>query len=116
MRIPYKSLVGKPEGNRQIRRPRGRWKDNIRMNIRGKKWESVDWVHLAHYKWAVTATCEYGNEPPGSIKGGKFPNYLSDYYFSRTSLLHGVRRESLIKELTNPQRLYTAHTFYFMDP
>ena len=27
-------LVGKPEGKRPLGRPRGRWEDNIKMNLR----------------------------------------------------------------------------------
>jgi len=30
----HRVLVGKPEGRRLLRRPRRRWKDNIRMNLR----------------------------------------------------------------------------------
>jgi hypothetical protein len=30
----YRNLVGKPEGNRPLGRPRRRWEDGIRMNIR----------------------------------------------------------------------------------
>jgi hypothetical protein len=29
----YRLLVGKPEGNRQLGRPRRRWVDNIRMDL-----------------------------------------------------------------------------------
>jgi hypothetical protein len=32
----YKILVGKPEGNRPVGRPRRRWEDNIRMDLREK--------------------------------------------------------------------------------
>jgi hypothetical protein len=39
----YSISVGKPEGMRQLGRPRRRWKDNIRMDLR----EVVDWMHLA---------------------------------------------------------------------
>jgi hypothetical protein len=28
------NLVGKPDGERSLRRPRGIWKDNIRKNLR----------------------------------------------------------------------------------
>jgi hypothetical protein len=27
----------------------------------------------------VAGSCEHGDEPPGSIKGGEFPDWLSDY-------------------------------------
>jgi hypothetical protein len=40
-------LVGKPEEKRPLGRPRRRWEDNIRMDLREIRWESVDWVHLA---------------------------------------------------------------------
>jgi hypothetical protein len=33
-RYAYSILVGKPKGKRPLRRPRHRWKDNIRMGIR----------------------------------------------------------------------------------
>jgi len=26
------------------------WEDNIRMNLREKGWECVNWMHLAHYR------------------------------------------------------------------
>jgi hypothetical protein len=39
-------LVGKPEGKRPLGRPRRRWKDNVRMNIREIVWKGVDWMHL----------------------------------------------------------------------
>jgi hypothetical protein len=34
MRNPYKMLFGKPEGKRTIERPRRKWEDNIKMDIR----------------------------------------------------------------------------------
>jgi hypothetical protein len=40
------SRVGKHEANRPFGRPRHRWED-IRMNLRYSRWESVDWVCLA---------------------------------------------------------------------
>ena len=30
----YRNLVGKPEGRRPLGRPRPRWEDNIKMNMR----------------------------------------------------------------------------------
>jgi hypothetical protein len=44
----YKVLMGKPEGKRPLGRPRRRWEDGIRMNLREIGWESVDWIQLAH--------------------------------------------------------------------
>jgi hypothetical protein len=43
----YKILVGKTERNRPLGRPRRRWDDNIRMDLREIGWEGVNWLHLA---------------------------------------------------------------------
>jgi hypothetical protein len=42
----YKILVGKREGKRPLGRPKRRWEDNIRMDIREIGWKGVDWTHL----------------------------------------------------------------------
>jgi hypothetical protein len=38
----YKALMGKPEGKRQLGRPRRRWEDVIRMDLREIGWGSVE--------------------------------------------------------------------------
>jgi hypothetical protein len=43
----YKVLVGKPEGNRPLRRPRRRWEDGIRMYLKEIGLGGVDWIRLA---------------------------------------------------------------------
>jgi hypothetical protein len=43
----YRVLVGKPEGRRTLERPRRRWKDWIKMDLREIGWEGVTWIHLA---------------------------------------------------------------------
>jgi hypothetical protein len=43
-------LVGKPEGKRPLGRPRHRWEDNIKMDLRELGWEGVNWIHLAQDK------------------------------------------------------------------
>jgi hypothetical protein len=43
----YKVLVGKPEGKRPLGRPRRRWEDGIRMDLREIVWGGVDWIRLA---------------------------------------------------------------------
>jgi hypothetical protein len=47
MRNPYKILVGKTEGNRQLKKPWNRWEDNIKMDLNKILWNVVDWIHLA---------------------------------------------------------------------
>jgi hypothetical protein len=44
----YKVLVGKPEGKRPLRRPRHRWEEGSKMDLRETGWEAVDWIHLAY--------------------------------------------------------------------
>jgi hypothetical protein len=43
----YRVLVGKPEGKRPLGRPRHRWEDEIKMDLRETGWEGVEWIHLA---------------------------------------------------------------------
>jgi hypothetical protein len=43
----FKVLVGKPEGRRPFGRPRCRWEDGIRMNLREIGLWGVDWIRLA---------------------------------------------------------------------
>jgi hypothetical protein len=46
-RNAYRLLVGKPEGKRPLGRPRRRWVDNIKMDLREVGWGDVDWIGLA---------------------------------------------------------------------
>jgi hypothetical protein len=43
----YKVLVGKPDGKRPLGRPRRRWEDGIRMDVRETGLGGVDWIGLA---------------------------------------------------------------------
>jgi hypothetical protein len=40
-------LVGNPEGRRPLGRPRHRWVDNIKMDLREIGCYGVDWINLA---------------------------------------------------------------------
>jgi hypothetical protein len=48
-RSEYRVLVGKPEGRRPFDRPRHRWEDNIKMNLRWDGWD-LDWIDLAQIR------------------------------------------------------------------
>jgi hypothetical protein len=39
--------VGKPEGKRPLGRPRRRWVDNVKMDLREMRWDGVDWIDMA---------------------------------------------------------------------
>jgi hypothetical protein len=43
----HRLLVGKPEGKRQLRRPRRRWEDNIKMDLQEVGGGREDWMELA---------------------------------------------------------------------
>jgi hypothetical protein len=43
----YRVLVGKPEGKRLLERPRRRWEDGIRMDLREIGCGGTGWIHLA---------------------------------------------------------------------
>jgi hypothetical protein len=47
MRNSYTILVGKPARKRPLQRPRRRWEDNIRLDVREIEWEVVVWINLA---------------------------------------------------------------------
>jgi hypothetical protein len=67
MRNAYRILVGKPEGQRPLGRPRRRWKNNIKVDIREIGWGGMDWIDLAQDREQWRALVN-SNEPSGSIK------------------------------------------------
>jgi hypothetical protein len=46
-RNAYRISVGNPEGRRPLGRPRRRWVNNIRMDLREIGWDGVDWIQVA---------------------------------------------------------------------
>jgi hypothetical protein len=52
----YGLLDGRPEGKRPLGRPRRRWEDNIKLDLK-EMWMGP-----------VAGLCEHGNEPSGSIR------------------------------------------------
>ena len=68
----YKVLVGKPEGRRPLGRPRRRWEDNIRVDLREVGCGCVDWMELAQDRDRWRALVSAVMEPSGSIKCGEF--------------------------------------------
>jgi hypothetical protein len=45
-RNAYRIWVGKPEGKRPLGRPRRRWEDSIKIDLKAKGWGDMDWIHL----------------------------------------------------------------------
>ena len=54
-RSTYRVFIGKPERNRPLERPRLKWKDNIKVELKGMELEGADWFYLARAtdKWRV---------------------------------------------------------------
>jgi hypothetical protein len=48
-------LVGSPEGKRPLGRPRRRWKDNIKMDLKEIVIDEEEWIRLAQdrIQWRV---------------------------------------------------------------
>jgi hypothetical protein len=66
----YRALVGKPEGRRPLEKPKRRWEDNIKMDLREVGWGA--WTGSILLRIATgTGSCESGDEPSGSIKCGE---------------------------------------------
>jgi hypothetical protein len=51
----YNILAGRPEGRRPLGRPRRRWEDNIKLDLREIGLGAVDWIHWVQdgERWRV---------------------------------------------------------------
>jgi hypothetical protein len=58
----YRVLVGRPEGKRPLGRPRRKWEDNIKMDLREIGIDGANWIQLAQDR-VRGGFCEHGNEP-----------------------------------------------------
>jgi hypothetical protein len=49
----YRTLLGKPEGERPLGRPRHTWVDNIKVELRDTGSDGVDWIAMAQdrHQW-----------------------------------------------------------------
>jgi hypothetical protein len=49
----YRALVGKPDGRRPLGRPRRRWEDNIKMDLREVWWGAetgLIWLRIGRWQ------------------------------------------------------------------
>jgi hypothetical protein len=46
-RNEYRIFVEKPGGKKPLRRPRHRWEDYIKMDLKEIEWGGLDWIDLA---------------------------------------------------------------------
>jgi hypothetical protein len=55
----YRVLVGKPKSKRPLGRPRRRWEDNIKLDLRETGINGANWIRLAQDRvqwWAFVNT------------------------------------------------------------
>jgi hypothetical protein len=84
----YRVLVERSKGKRPLGRPRHRWEDNIKMDLREIGIDGANWIQLAY---PVVGFSEHGNGPLGSIKkAGYCLTGLVAISFSKSILHRGV--------------------------
>ena len=54
-RDAYRFMVGRPEGKRPLERPKHRWEDNTKIDLKEVGWGDMDWIDLAQEtdRWRV---------------------------------------------------------------
>jgi hypothetical protein len=72
VRDAYNISVGRPEWKRPLGRPRHRWEDNIKMDLREIGFGDVDWIHLAQDRNRWGALVNTVMNLQGSIKCREF--------------------------------------------
>jgi len=53
----HKILVSKPKGKKPFGKPRSRWDDRIRIDLRAIGWEVVDWICVAELLSVCQGLC-----------------------------------------------------------
>jgi hypothetical protein len=67
-RNAYRILVWKPDERRHLGRPRRRWVESIKIDLREIEWDGMDWIDLTQARNPWRALMNTDNEPSGSIK------------------------------------------------
>jgi len=61
----FRILVGRPEGKSPLGRPRRRWEDNIKMDLREIGIDGSNWIRLAQDRVQWRAFVNTGMKPRG---------------------------------------------------
>jgi len=67
----YRVFVGKPDGKRPLRRPRGSWEYNIKVDFQEVGW-GYGLDRSGSGQGQLAGSCKGGNKPSGAIKCGEF--------------------------------------------
>jgi hypothetical protein len=86
----YRILVGEPGGKRPLGRPRRRWVDNFKMDLRDIGWDDMDWIVLAQDTDRRRALVNTGMNLRVPLNVGKFLSSCTTGGFSRRAQLHEV--------------------------
>jgi hypothetical protein len=91
-------FVGFPVWKRQLVRPRRRWVDNIKMDLREIGWNGMDWIDLAQdrYQWRALVNTVMNLRVP--LNAEKFLSSCTIGDFSRRAQL---REWEWVKKLSN---------------
>jgi hypothetical protein len=89
-RNTYMILMGKPEGKRPLGRPRRRWVDNTKMDIREIGWGGIDSIDLVQDKDQSRAFVNTAMNLGGSINIALFLNSCTTGGFPRRAPFHEV--------------------------
>jgi hypothetical protein len=83
-------LVGKPEGNRSLGRPRRKWADNIKIDLSEIGLGGVDWIGMAQYrdKWRVLVNAAMNLRVP--LNAGKLQSRYTTDGLLGSARLHRV--------------------------
>jgi hypothetical protein len=81
-------LVEKPEGKRPLGRPRRRWVDNNKMDLRERGWGGMDWIDVAQYRdrWRALVNTVMNLRVP--YNAGNVSSSCTIGGFSRRAQLH----------------------------
>jgi hypothetical protein len=89
-RNAYRILVGKPEGKRPSGRPRHRWVDHVKMDLREIESRGMDWINLARdrHQWRALVNTVMNLRVP--LNAGKFLSGCTIGGFSRRAQFYEI--------------------------
>ena len=93
----YKVLLGKPVGKRPMWRPRRRWVDNIRMDLKEVECGYMDWIGLAEdgNRWRTLVSAVMNLLVPWNV--GNFLTSCKPVSCSSRTVHHGISKRGLLE-------------------
>ncbi|KAJ4426503.1 hypothetical protein ANN_27317 [Periplaneta americana] len=112
-RNSYRVLVGRPEGKRSLGRPRRRWEDNIKMDLREVGYDR-DWINLAQdrdlWRAYVRAAMNLRNKVLRKIFGAKRDEVTGEWRKLHNTELHALYSSpDIIRNLKSRRLRWAGH-------